>query len=154
MGTTEFIRVDGILYRARAQQSAAPQYVEHKGQRYKLANLPLVHSRAANLIAGMQRLLHDEHVDDKRVLDQLNALRDALKGREYGVASRIWGAIQPSVLSLMDHLQGPARNAFGKQALDLDDVLTGLEKTVKKEAAAPALPSYVTVDGHLYRLRR
>jgi hypothetical protein len=154
MNTPEFIRVGGVLYRARRMQAPVPeQQVRYKGSTYKQAAEPHVQTNASNAIVVLQRILHDANVGEGAI-QQLVALREALMARNYPIAVRLWASIQPSVLSLVDELDGGLRNQFGRAALELDSSLTNLDKTTGPREAAAPLPSYVTVDGHLYRLRK
>ena len=143
MNAPDFIRVGGILYRART-----PQTVE--------AALPHVQSNASNALAALLRVLHDANVGEESI-PQLVALSEALRDKNYPIAARIWSSIQDGIFPIMDKLEGGARNMFGRAAGDLDEALDNLMKTVKTEepttAAAPR-PDYITVGEHLYRLRQ
>jgi hypothetical protein len=143
MNAPDFIRVGGVLYRARSSQ---------KRKRPILAALPHVLSIVNNAISSMQRVLHDANVGEADI-EKLRALQDTVSSRkDYALANRLWANIQSSVLALTDELDGEAKRMFGRAALGLDDALSALLKT--KGAAAPVLPPYITVGTQLYRLRR
>ena len=153
MSAPVFIRVGGVLYRAReSQPKATPAQVRYQGKLYKLAAEPQVQSSAGNAISTMQRILHDTDMGEGAI-KQLAALREALIAKKYSIAAPMWAAIQPGILHLMDKLEGPIKSQFGRAALDLDDSLVNLEKTVRR-GSKEQLPPYVTVGGHLYRLRK
>lgn len=156
MNAPDFIRVGGVLYRARSSQEgtpATPEYVQYKGHPYTLAALPHVVSTVHNAISAMQRALHDAAVGEDAI-EQLVDLQKLVGGprADYGLAGQMWAQIQPGILDLMGQLDGEAKRTFGRAALGLDDALSDLLKT--KSAAVPTLPPYITVSTHLYRLRQ
>ncbi len=145
MNAPDFIRVGGVLYRARI-----PQSVE--------AALPNVQSNAKSALSALMRALHDANVGAEEI-PKLTALDEAISGSNFPIAARTWASIQEGVLDVVRAMEkGPARNMLSRAALSLDDALTSLAQTATT-AAAPitageTLPSYITVGTDLYRLRK
>jgi len=124
--TPDFIRVGGVLYRAR-RPSPPPEFLKYAGATYRLAALPQVQSHAVTYVDTLQRILHEAGVGDL-VIQQLTALKEAVLARKHRIAHGIWSSIRPGIMDALAQLQGDQRAKFGKDALALDEFLSSLPK--------------------------
>ena len=130
MNTPEFIRVGGVLYRAKPKKAAPPpKELRYAGALYRLAARPQVQSHAANDVQEMLSTLHESGAVDASspVLQALKGVKDAILKEDFVKAREEWVKIKnKEILALVNQLKAPFKQRFTLAVINLDDNLIGL----------------------------